>query len=590
MSTKNKKINKNILFVLLIFGATIFMGIGYASINGVLLNIDGKASVISQNSLHITSVRYISDQDADLENSSINDYIATTLNSSITLGNSETSIITYEVTIFNTTSDNYIFSGTSYSAPDFYDNSNITFDLTGLTVLDEIASNTSKTFYITFKYVGNDTTFKTLNSYISFDFYKYYTITYQHIDTTNQNYPTTINDNETTKTITFNNDVPADVYITPTVSYTYSNGVLTLNNVKDNITIDRYYSITYNTTGTNPAAQPTKYLHGSVVTFLTPTDGNKTFLGWYRDISYTGNPITDTSGLNENLVLYAKWSSGSYETATTFITNLTNNAPTNTSNIITVPSEDNTCTNTFAYDLTTNHNNLRYVGANPCNYVKFNCNSSGTCELWRIIGVMHGIDSNPVLKLVKNDKETAAAWDTNKKNTWDSSSLYNTLNTTYKNNFNANVISDYVLSAQWYIGGVATTATASTAYNSEITVQSSASSIGIISVSDYAFATSGTSDTTRNTCISNSLSGNSIDTTCYNNNYIYISNDFQWTINKRSNGNNQAIRITDVGKIVNTQTQTAYSYRPCVYLKSSIKINTAVGNGSSSSPYELSSS
>ena len=47
--------------------------------------------------------------------------------------------------------------------------------------------------------------------------------------------------------------------------------------------------------------------------------------------------------------------------------------------------EEDTCTYTFAYD-GTEDNSLRYVGSNPCNYVKFND------ELWRIIGVINNVD------------------------------------------------------------------------------------------------------------------------------------------------------------------------------------------------------
>lgn len=57
--------------------------------------------------------------------------------------------------------------------------------------------------------------------------------------------------------------------------------------------------------------------------------------------------------------------------------------------------------NVLAYDGTAD-NNLRYVGANPNNYVSFNG------ELWRIIGVMNNItDSNgnveSHIKIIRND-------------------------------------------------------------------------------------------------------------------------------------------------------------------------------------------
>lgn len=59
------------------------------------------------------------------------------------------------------------------------------------------------------------------------------------------------------------------------------------------------------------------------------------------------------------------------------------------------------CTNTLAYDGTAD-NNLRYVGYNPCNFVKFNN------EIWRVIGIMNNVDNGSGtketrIKLVRNE-------------------------------------------------------------------------------------------------------------------------------------------------------------------------------------------
>lgn len=301
----NKK--NNIVLIFLIICATIFMGIGYAAVNGVLLNIEGTASAMSLDSLYISSALYSTSNGANIEESRINDFTRTTLNSTITLGNNQSSTITYSITIQNTTEYAYSFSGTSYSAPNFYDNNNITFTLGNINVGDTINPNSSKTFTITFSYLGSDISNPTLNSYISFDFDKIFTITYQNINTSGQNYPTSMLENET-KIISFAGDIPYDVNITPsTINYSYNNGVLTINNANENIIINRYYSLTFITEGTNNANQPTKYLHGQVVNFLDPTNGTKLFDGWYINSSYSGNPISNTSGYNENLTLYAKW-------------------------------------------------------------------------------------------------------------------------------------------------------------------------------------------------------------------------------------------------------------------------------------------
>ena len=596
MAKKKRKVinNKSVLYAIILLFATIFMSFGYANVNGEFVNIDGSAKVISQNAFNITHVAYESDNSAMVSSSVINDYTATTLNSTITLGNVQTSTITYAVTIHNTTDSNYAYSGTSYSAPNFYDNQNITFTVTGISVGDTIYPDTSKTFYITFSYVGSDISNPVLNSYIAFNFDKYYSITYQNINTTGQNYPTRILDSETSKVITFTGDIPYDVNITPSVSYTYSNGVLTLNNVKNNITINRYYSITYNLDGgSNPNNQVNKYLHGSNVTILDATKTNNVFGGWYDNASFTGNPITNTNGLTGNLVLYAKWIASGYQKATDYIYALTDNASSSSTNIITVNSDNNSCTNTFAYDGTT-HNNLRYVGANPCNYVWFNCQSGHTsgatyCEKWRIIGVMNGVDDEPVIKIYKDSNSaSSAAWDSGKKNTWTSSSLYNTLNTTYLQSLNTGV-DNYILNAKWFIGGVNVSNNTPTVYNSEVSTQSSAAYIGLYSLTDYSYATSGTNDTTRATCINSALNGTSINATCTDNNYLFQSSSYQnWTIDKRYNGNNQAIYVSNAGKGVNGTTSSLYYYKPAVYLKSTVKINSSSSDGSSDNPYELS--
>ncbi len=55
-----------------------------------------------------------------------------------------------------------------------------------------------------------------------------------------------------------------------------------------------------------------------------------------------------------------------------------------------------------------NNNNIRYIGADPSNYVKFNCDESGSCETWRIIGLMDGIKttSGKTERLLKIIRET----------------------------------------------------------------------------------------------------------------------------------------------------------------------------------------
>ena len=71
-----------------------------------------------------------------------------------------------------------------------------------------------------------------------------------------------------------------------------------------------------------------------------------------------------------------------------------------------------TDTTNLAYDGTSD-NNLRYIGKDPNNYVKFND------ELWRIIGVMNNIDDGTGkketrIKLIRNESIGKYCWDSSK--------------------------------------------------------------------------------------------------------------------------------------------------------------------------------
>ena len=593
MANKRVKMitKKYYLFLLLLFIATIFMGVGYASLFGVLATIDGEAKVLTQDVVHISNASYSSDNNAVVASSSINSYFGTTLDSTITLGNNSSSTITYSITIVNDTNDDYIFTGTSFD-PDFYDNNNITFSISGLSTGYQLNSNGSKTFTITFSYTGSNTSNPVLNSYISFDFEKYYTITYTHINTSGHNYPTYILDSETSKSFTFSGDVPADVSITPTVNYSYnaSTGVLTLNNVKTNITIDRYYSITYNLDGgTNDPDNPSKYLHGAVLTISAATKANSTFDGWFDNSGFTGNAITSTNGLSGNLTLYAKWSSvQTTVVATTYITSLVENASTTSTDVITLTAPTGaTCTNTLAYDGTSDAN-LRYVGADPCNYVKFNCDSSGeNCETWRIVGVMNGVGSSPLLRLAAPLSSGTDRWNSSNNKVWANSSLNNTLNTTFLNSLKTGVQSDFLENGTWFSGTSAYNANASTSYTNGKATTNTAY-VGMLSSADYGLASSGGGNTTRSTCLSTAMS--SFPANCYNTDWLLQGSSlYQWSMTPQSNGNS-VHRITTAGVITRvspSQNQQVSNYRPMVFLKSGTKIDTSSGNGSSQSPYEL---
>ena len=99
---------------------------------------------------------------------------------------------------------------------------------------------------------------------------------------------------------------------------------------------------------------------------------------------------------------------------------------------------------TYQYDTTNNlmadvAGNIRYYGAEPNNYIYFNCSdynnqSSSTCETWRIIGVFDG-----KVKLIRNESIGEYSWDTSVSSTnagygvneWSQADLMKLLNSGY---------------------------------------------------------------------------------------------------------------------------------------------------------------
>ena len=98
------------------------------------------------------------------------------------------------------------------------------------------------------------------------------------------------------------------------------------------------------------------------------------------------------------------------KSASETIISLVSGADTSSTDVYTVPNKtSDSCTYTLAYDGTSD-NNLRYVGANPCNYVEIDN------EYWRIIGVMNNIDDGTGkketrIKLIRNESIGMFSWD-----------------------------------------------------------------------------------------------------------------------------------------------------------------------------------
>ncbi len=261
--------------------------------------------------------------------------------------------------------------------------------------------------------------------------------------------------------------------------------------------------------------------------------------------------------------------------------------------------------------------NIRYIGANPNNYVYFNCSdysnqSDSTCEKWRIIGVFKNMtkedgSQEDLVKIIRDDSLGNIAWDSNNVNDWSTASLQTTLNGdyyngtyatgTFKNDSTRNAIESVV----WNLGGTANYTTSSNGlashwygYERGTKVYSGrpttwTGKIALMYPSDYGYATAGGTTTNRESCLAKELynwDGSGVSD-CKNNDYLFKSAYTQWTLAPYSSYSSYAFFV-GAGGLVNGRHDVNLSHgvRPAAYLKSSISLSS-VGDGSSTSPYQL---
>ena len=250
-------------------------------------------------------------------------------------------------------------------------------------------------------------------------------------------------------------------------------------------------------------------------------------------------------------------------------------------------------------DETADHN-LRYIGAAPNNYVRFND------ELWRIIGAFNNIDDGTDtketrLKIIRDEPySTGMAWDTDNVNDWTTASLQEELNTTYLNSIQS-PYKEMISNAKWNLGGSSTRddVTASMLYERErgTTVYSGRPTewigqIGLMYASDYGYATSGGSITNRETCLNTELYNWHNVSDCYNNDWLYngiyqYSGTYQWAITPYSALSSTVFTVNNIGFVdYITADFTIIAGSPALYLSSNVKITG--GDGSASNPYTLS--
>ena len=274
-------------------------------------------------------------------------------------------------------------------------------------------------------------------------------------------------------------------------------------------------------------------------------------------------------------------------------------------------------------------NNLRYVGANPNNYVSFNN------ELWRIIGVFNNIDNGSGtketrIKLIRDESIGKYSWDNkpsgtgsstsvNGSNDWTDSTLKEVLNNgpywnrtsgncpsgatgaTKACDFSTNGLTEeaktMISDAVWNLGGSSTSndATASMFYERErgTTVYSGrptkwTGKIGLMYPSDYGYATSGGSTTSRDVCLNTEMINwdSSSVSDCKNNDWLYNSSNSQWTLTPNAVTSSIAFIVYSRGLVRSSNASYTYGVSLALYLNSNVKISG--GSGTEGNPFVLS--
>ena len=280
-----------------------------------------------------------------------------------------------------------------------------------------------------------------------------------------------------------------------------------------------------------------------------------------------------------------------------------------------------------------NGGNIRYYGAEPNNYIYFNCSdysnqSSSTCETWRIIGVFEG-----KVKIMRNEVIGGYSWDNKNtstgaesasgKNDWTDARLMKLLNPGYesettggslyynsgsgscysrqnnatttcnftstgiKNDTTRNLISDTL----YYLGGcddskiysnqAYTCERGTTVYSGRPTTWTG--KIALPYPSDYGYAAD------LGNCTLNLFSYN--DSTCTSANWMKNiitnnGNNYGWLLTPSSYGSYSAWYVSPSSHVHYYYTYDAYGAAPVLYLGSEQVIGS--GTGTNSDPYRLS--
>ena len=371
-----------------------------------------------------------------------------------------------------------------------------------------------------------------------------------------------------------------------TGSYSTSNNTLTVSGVKANGTCTVNFTkktYTVRVSVTNGTSSPTSRTvnHGSSTTFtVKPNTGYE-----FESLSCRGGRYNEsTKVLTVSNVTSTRTCTIKFKQSFTPVNAATYIESLRTSNTSTMNNDDP-------------DGNVRYMGKNPNNYVRFNN------ELWRIIGVFNVKPSasgsaQKRVKIIRNTSIGKMAWDSAVANNWTTASLQTYLNGEYYNSIDSTSQS-LIGDTYWNLGGSFTYVgiTASMFYTRErgTTVHSGwptywIGKIGLIYPSDYGYATSGGTTTNRASCLTKELYNwdDSSYSDCKNNDYLYDFSLSQWTITPDSSGSGYVFGVNAAGDVsYNYVAGNSYnSASPVLYLKSTVKITG--GTGTSTNPYTLS--
>lgn len=323
-----------------------------------------------------------------------------------------------------------------------------------------------------------------------------------------------------------------------------------------------------------------------------------------------GNSENNLNMMNKSLVgsIVVEAQEKQFETFSTVIENLMADGEKETVTGKGTDYEYNT-TNSIMFD---NFENYRYYGANPNNYVYFNCDdysnqSSSTCEVWRIIGVFNNGILTRQIKIIRNEsigtyqtnevgnEEIGAFTDSylsytlnneagSKEATYWSRTLGTcNLNINYKCDFSKTGLKntttrDLISNVSWFIpNSIEGDLYPNELYQGEIDGSTTAGEmISIMYKSDYGYATD-----IRKCNIQVNLYNSS---ECTENNWLFLGSR-EWIMGTTENNYYKAYIVAENGAVGTYSLTSEANVRPTLYLKTEQTIKS--GTGTLADPYQL---